>query len=66
MEATVFAVMRVTLEIPVRPSGPDETLEQMHRAAKREAAGILTHALGNKAKVVGEIEFSHAIVKGGA
>jgi hypothetical protein len=66
MEATVFAVMKVILEIPVRPSHPSETLAEMHTAAKREAAAILNHALGDKAKVVGEIEFSHAIVKGGA
>jgi len=63
---TVYAVMKATIEIPVRPSSPCETLEQMHQAAKREAEGILRNHLGPKMHLVGQIEFSHAIVKGDA
>jgi len=56
--------MRATIEIPVRPSGSSETLDQMHEAAKREAEGILRNSLPDKYRVVGNVEFSHAIVKG--
>ena len=62
---TVSAVMRVTIEIQVRPSGSGETFEEMHAAAMREAEGILRNKLTNDFRIVGPVEFSHAIVKGG-
>jgi hypothetical protein len=62
--STVFAVMKVTIEIPVRASGASETLEQMHTAAKSEAEGILRNSLPDNFRVISPVEFSHAIVKG--
>lgn len=62
-QPTVFAVMRVTLEIPVRSSSSAETFAQMHEAAKREAEGILRNKLTKDFSVIGPVEFSHAIVK---
>lgn len=61
---TVYAVMKATIEIPVRSSGSGETLEQMHKAAKSEAEGILRNTLAGKARVVGDVEFSYAVIKG--
>lgn len=61
--ATVYAVMKVTIEVPVRASGSEETLQQMHDMSVKEARGILEHKLGREFRVVGQIEFSHAIVK---
>lgn len=63
---TVMAVMKVTIEIPVRASSVKETFEQMHNAAKREAEGILRNKLPDGIRVIGPVEFSHAIVKGRA
>lgn len=60
---TVYAVMKATIEIPVRPSGAAETLEQMHKVAKDEAEGILRNTLRDGMRVVGQVEFSHAVVK---
>lgn len=61
--ATVFAVMRVTLEIAVRPSSSEETLQQMHDVSIREAEGILRSKLPDECSIVGRVEFSHAVVK---
>lgn len=61
---TVYAVMKVTIEIPVRPSNSGETLTQMHDASVREAEGILRNKLGPEFRVTGQVEFSHAIIKG--
>lgn len=63
-KATVHAVMRVTIEIPVRPSTSEETLQQMHDASKSEAEGILRSKLPPEFRIAGPIEFSHAMVKG--
>ncbi len=60
---SVYAVMKVTIEIPVRASSPAETFEQMHQAAQREAEGALRNRLPNDMHVVGKVEFSHAIIK---
>jgi len=60
---TVFAVMKATIEIPVRCSEAGETLEQMHQAAQREAEGILRNSLPKDFRVVSGVEFSHAVVK---
>lgn len=60
---TVFAVMQCTIEIPVRPSSPGETFEEMYTAAKREAEGILYHRLGQEFKVIGPVEFKKAVIK---
>lgn len=68
MSATpsVYAVMKVTIEIQVRPSSSNENFEQMHTAAKNEAEGILRNSLPpGKFRVLGPAEFSHAIVKAG-
>lgn len=63
-KATVHAVMRVTIEIPVRPSNSGETLQQMHDASQKEAEGILRNKLPPDFRIAGPIEFSHAVVKG--
>lgn len=61
---TVYAVMQVTVEIPVQPSSADETFAQMFDAAKREADDILrTHLSLSHFKVVGEPTFIRAVVK---
>lgn len=62
---TVYAVMRCTIEIPVQPSSADETFEQMHKAALREAEGIVRRLSGEERKfrLVGQVEFSHAVVR---
>lgn len=60
---TVYAVMKVTIEIPVRSSDARETLEDLYRVSQREAEGILNNNLGDKFRVVGKIEFSHAVIK---
>lgn len=62
-KATVYAVMRVTIEIPVRASSSEENLQQMHDASMREAEGALRNRLPDDFRVVGKVEFSHAIVK---
>ena len=61
--STVFAVMAVTIEIPVRASSPKETLEELERVSIREAEGILRNTLPENFRVVGAPVFSHAIVK---
>lgn len=60
---TVYAVMKVTIEIPVRASGAEETLAELHRVSLREAEGILRNRLTDDFRVVGPIEFSHAVVR---
>lgn len=65
---TVYAVMKVTIEIPVRPSESGETFEQLHKAAKDEAEGILRNRTdcpkcGRWFRVSGPVEFSHATIK---
>lgn len=59
----VYAVMRATVEIPVRSSESGETIAQMYEASKREAEGILRHSLPDDFRLVGQVEFSHAILK---
>lgn len=61
---TVYAVMKATIEIPVRASGSGETLEQMHEAAKREAEGILRNSLPKGFTVKCGVEFSYAVIRG--
>lgn len=61
--ATVHAVMRVTIEVPVRASSSEETLQQMHDMSKKEAEGALRNRLPDDFRVVGPIEFSHATVR---
>ena len=63
-KATVYAVMRATIEIPVRASSSEETLAEMHKASMREAEDILRRELPSGIHLVGQVEFSHAIVKG--
>jgi len=60
--ATVHAVMRVTIEIPVRSSSAGETLQQMHDASMREAEGVLRNKLPPDFRVVGPVEFSHCVL----
>lgn len=63
-QPTVCAVMKVTIEVPVRSSHVGETFAQMYEAARREAEGVLRSRLPpDSFRVVGPIEFSHAIVK---
>lgn len=64
-QPTVYAVMKATVEIPVRSSSSNETFAQMHDAAKREARLILHNTLSGKARIIGDVEFSYATVKGG-
>lgn len=60
---TVYAVMTATIEIPVRSSSPDETLQQLYDVSKREAEGILANKLGREFHLVqGSIKFHRAIV----
>ena len=60
----VFAVMKVTIEIPVRNSSPKETFEQMHQAAAQEAEGILNHHLNKERfRVLGKPELSQVVVR---
>lgn len=63
-QPTVFAVMKATIEIPVRSSGPGETLLDLHTSAKREAEDILRNSLpAEKFRVIGPVEFSHAVIR---
>lgn len=63
MKPTVCAVMKVTIEIPVRASESGETLAQMYEASQREAEGVLRNKLGREFRVIGPVEFSHAVIK---
>lgn len=63
MTCTVYAVMKVMVEIPVRASSPKETLEELERVSRKEAEWVLRQHLGAPLKVVGPMEFSHAIVR---
>lgn len=63
MKATVSAVMKVTIEVPVRSSESGETMEQMYEASKREAEGVLRNKLTIDFRIIGPIEFSHAVVR---
>lgn len=61
---TVCAVMKVTIEVPVRSSNAGETFHQMYEAARREAEDVLRSRLpSDSLRIAGPIEFSHAIVK---
>jgi len=60
---SVYAVMKATIEIPVRSSDPKETLEELQRVALSEAEEILRGKLPNDFKIVGKPEFSHAVVR---
>ena len=63
MKPTVCAVMKVTVEIPMRASDSNETFIQMYEASQREAEGILRNKLGPEFRVIGPVEFSHAVIK---
>jgi hypothetical protein len=60
---TVYAVMKVTIEIPVRPSQVGETIEELYRVSKLEAEGILRNKLPDNFRIAGDVVFSHAVVK---
>lgn len=61
---TVYAVVKVTIEIPVRASESGEKLVDLHRVAKSEGEDILRHLLKDTGiKAVSPVEFSHALVK---
>lgn len=60
---TVYAVMKVIIEIPVRGSGSEEKLCDLYEVAKREAENILRNKLTHEFRIIGSVEFSHAIVK---
>ena len=61
--ATVYAVMKVTIEVPVRSSSANETMEQLLNASQREAEGILRNKLDPAFCISGPVAFSHAIVR---
>jgi len=61
--STVFAVVTAKIEIHVRPSNGGEKLEDLMEVAKREAEGILRGYLPGEVKVIGPVEFSHAVVR---
>lgn len=60
---TVYAVVKATIEIPVRGSSPEETLQELQRVSVKEAEGILRNRLPNDFRIVGNPEFSHATVR---
>jgi len=60
---TVYAVVKVTIEIPVRSSSPKESMEELHDVSLREAEEILKSKLTDDFRIVGKPSFSHAIVK---
>jgi len=60
---TVHAVMKVTIEIPVRPSQGGETVEELYRISIKEAEGILRNRLPKDFRVIGPVEFSYATIK---
>lgn len=61
--ATVYAVMKVTIEVPVRSSSANETMEQLLKASQREAEEILRSKLDPAFRISGPIAFSHAVVR---
>lgn len=63
MSSTVHAVLKVTIEIPVRGSSPKETLEELERVSIKEAEGILRDRLPSDFRVIGQPKFSHATVR---
>lgn len=60
---TVYAVIKETIEIPVRSSSPQETLEELQRVSLKEGEAILRGHLPEKFRLVGNPEFSHAVVR---
>ncbi len=60
---TVYAVIKATIEIPVRASNPKETLEELQRVALREGEEILRLQLPKDFRLVGKPKFSHATVR---
>lgn len=60
--ATVYAVLRAVVEVPVRSSEATETLQQMMEVAKREAEGVLRNSLPTACRVE-TVTFSHAVVR---
>lgn len=62
-KTTVCAVCRVTIEIPVRSSSPNESLQDLYRVSKQEAEAIIRNKLPDDFRVVGPVEFWHATVK---
>lgn len=62
-DTTVYAVVKATIEIPVRNSRSNETLEELYRVAVKEAADIVRLEMSDKIRIVGDLEFSHAVVK---
>jgi hypothetical protein len=63
MRTTVCAVMRVTVEIPVRSSSAEETCAQLFEASLREAETLLRTKLPSDFLVVGKPEFAYATIK---
>lgn len=59
----VNAVVRATIEIPVRSSSSEETMSQLYEAAKREAEDIIRTKLGREFRLVGQVEFAYAVVR---
>lgn len=62
-DVSVQAVMKVTIEIPVRASSPKETIEQLHGIAVKEAESILRNNLPADFIVIGKPELSYVKVK---
>ncbi|AGH31497.1 hypothetical protein LOKG_00061 [Loktanella phage pCB2051-A] len=60
---TVYAVVKVTIEIPVRASSPNETLLELQRVAVKEAEGILRNRLPEEFRIADTPQFSHATVR---
>ena len=63
MSRTVHAVMKVTIEIPVRASSPNETLAQLEEVSRKEAERILSNKLPPDFRVLGKPEFAYATVR---
>lgn len=62
-DSTVYAVMKVVIEIPVRASSPKETLEELERVSMKEADRVLREKLPDCFRIIGTPEFSHATVR---
>ena len=60
---TVYAVMKVTIEVPVRCSNAEETCVQLYEVSKREAEAIIQAHLPKHFRTVGPIEFAYAVIR---
>lgn len=61
--STVYAVVKVTIEVPVRASSGAETVDELIMVSQKEAEEILSNNLNKCFKIISPVEFSHAIVK---